>query len=224
MTTRVDTPWIVLKFGGTSVSTPANWERIARIAGERAAGNVRVLIVHSALTGITDRLDALLGASLQGKHAAVLDDIEARHRALAAGLGIELPAGLRRNLDELRQLTAGIALIGEVSARTRARVMSTGELMATELGAAYLRARGLDVCRVDARELLRAETRKGATGKANVLSATCGYAPDDALARSLGDGARIVITQGFIASDESGHTVLLGRGGSDTSAAYFAAK
>ena len=224
MTTRVDTPWIVLKFGGTSVSTPANWERIARIAGERAAGNVRVLIVHSALTGITDRLDALLGASLQGTHAAVLDDIEARHRALAAGLGIELPAGLRRNLDELRQLTAGIALIGEVSARTRARVMSTGELMATELGAAYLRARGLDVCRVDARELLRAETRKGATGKANVLSATCGYAPDDALARSLGDGARIVITQGFIASDESGHTVLLGRGGSDTSAAYFAAK
>ena len=40
--------WIVLKFGGTSVSSLANWTNIARIVAERRAGGERVLIVHSA--------------------------------------------------------------------------------------------------------------------------------------------------------------------------------
>ena len=62
------------------------------------------------------------------------------------------------------------------------------------------------------------------TAKASILSAACHFAPDPALERALQALAPVVITQGFIASDEDGHTVLLGRGGSDTSAAYFAAK
>ncbi|MGE0581606.1 MAG: bifunctional aspartate kinase/diaminopimelate decarboxylase [Steroidobacteraceae bacterium] len=217
-------PWVVLKFGGTSVSTAANWQRIARIARERSAGGTHVLIVHSALSGITDRLERLLEGALQGAHAAVLDDIEQRHRALAADLGVSADDTVLPHFDDLRQLAAGIALVGEVSARTRARVMSTGELMATALGAAYLRAQGLDVQWADARRLLRAEVRKGASAKASVLSATCVFTPDDALAQGLAAASRIAITQGFIASDDEGHTVLLGRGGSDTSAAYFAAK
>ena len=60
--------------------------------------------------------------------------------------------------------------------------------------------------------------------KASMLSATCNFAPDAALDAQLQALAPIVITQGFIASDEDGNTVLLGRGGSDTSAAYLAAK
>ncbi len=221
---RQGVPWVVLKFGGTSVSTAANWQRIASIARERSAAGRHVLIVHSALSGITDRLERLLEGALQGAHAAILDDIEQRHRALAADLGVPVDATLQRQLDELRQLAAGIALVGEVSARTRARAMSAGELMATALGAAYLRSQGLDVHWADARRMLRAEERKGASAKASVLSATCVFTPDDALARELAAAAPIAITQGFIAGDDDGHTVLLGRGGSDTSAAYFAAK
>ena len=57
-----------------------------------------------------------------------------------------------------------------------------------------------------------------------MLSATCNFAPDAALEAQLSGLPPLVITQGFIASDEDGNTVLLGRGGSDTSAAYFAAK
>jgi len=224
MTTQVDAPWIVLKFGGTSVSTAPNWQRIAQIVRRRAADGSRVLLVHSALSGITDRLAALLEAALQGTHAEIIADIEARHHALAADLGVAVPEGLQRNLAELRQLASGVALVGEVSDRTRARVMATGELMATELGAAYLRAQGLDVVWADARRMLRAAGREGASARARVLSATCDFAPDAALARDLGSGAPVCITQGFIASDSDGHTVLLGRGGSDTSAAYFAAK
>jgi len=224
VTTPADVSWVVLKFGGTSVSTAPNWHRIAAIARERSQDGTHVLIVHSALSGITDRLERVLDGALQDTHAAVLDDIEGRHRALAAELGVAIGEGLQRHFDDLRQLAAGVALVGEVSARTRARVMSTGELMATELGAAFLRAQGLDVRWADARRLLRAEERAGASAKASVLSATCVFAPDDVLARELASGSRIAITQGFIASDAEGHTVLLGRGGSDTSAAYFAAK
>ena len=95
--------------------------------------------------------------------------------------------------------------------------------MATDLGARYLRAQGLQVDWADARTMLLAEER-GASVKASILNATCVFAPDGALAQRLAALAPVVVTQGFIASDTEGNTVLLGRGGSDTSAAYLAAK
>jgi bifunctional diaminopimelate decarboxylase / aspartate kinase len=63
-----------------------------------------------------------------------------------------------------------------------------------------------------------------ASARANFLSATCEFAADPALQRQLAACPGVVVTQGFIASDAAGDTVLLGRGGSDTSAAYLAAK
>ena len=216
--------WIVLKFGGTSVSSLANWRNIAKVAAERRAGGARVLIVHSAITGVTDHLEKLLDAALRQAHDEELRAIEERHRRLAAELGIALGAEVERQLAELRQIAAGVALVGEVSDRTRARVMSTGELMATELGARYLRTHGLDVAWADARSMLKAEERRSASAKASVLSVTCNFAPDAALEERLASLPAIVVTQGFIASDDDGNTVLLGRGGSDTSAAYLAAK
>jgi len=221
---RTPSAWIVLKFGGTSVSSLANWRNILQIARRRLQGGARVLIVHSAVTGITDRLEKLLNAALAQTHAEDLRAIEERHRHLAGELGVELGGGVERYLAELRQIAAGIALVGEVSDRTRARVMSAGELMATDLGARYLRAQGLGVDWADARTMLKSEERRGANAKSSVLSATCSFGPDGALEGRLDSMASVVITQGFIASDDDGNTVLLGRGGSDTSAAYFAAK
>ena len=221
---RNGSPWIVLKFGGTSVSTLANWRNIARVARERRATGARVLIVHSALSGITDRLEKLLETAMRSEHRETLAFIEDRHRKLCAELGVAVSAELERHFTELGQIAAGLALIGELSDRTRARVMSKGELMATELGARYLHTQGLDVEWADARTMLRAEERKGASNRASMLNATCSFSPDADLERRLSQLAPIVVTQGFIASDEDNDTVLLGRGGSDTSAAYLAAK
>jgi len=222
--TRTASDWIVLKFGGTSVSSLITWRNIAQVAGARCAEGARVLIVHSALTGITDRLEKLLVAARGEAQEEELKMIEERHRRLAAELGIPLGSECERQLAELRQIAAGIALIDEVSDRTRARVMSSGELMATDLGARFLRAQGLAVDWADARTMLLAEERASASSKSSILSATCGFAPDPALQKRLAELAPIVVTQGFIASDAEGNTVLLGRGGSDTSAAYLAAK
>jgi len=216
--------WIVLKFGGTSVSSLPNWSNIARVAAERQTGGARVLIVHSAISGITDRLERLLDAAIGQAPEEELRAIEDRHRILAAELSVPLGEDVERRLAELREIAAGVALVREVSDRTRARVLASGELMASEIGARFLAARGLNVAWVDARTMLRAE-RHGASPKASVLSAVCGFAPDAALQERLGAAAApVVITQGFIAGDEDGNTVLLGRGGSDTSAAYLAAK
>jgi len=216
--------WVVLKFGGTSVSSAGNWQNIAKVVQARLAEGLWPVVVHSALSGITDRLESLLAGALDGEFRPILAQIEQRHRELARDLDIACPPAVERHLADLRQIAAGVALVGEVSDRIRARVMATGELLATEIGAAYLRSQGLDVHWLDARTVLRAEERKGASAKASVLSATCRFEPEPDLQQRLTGLGKVILTQGFIASDEVGNTVLLGRGGSDTSAAYIAAK
>ena len=219
-----DGGWVVLKFGGTSVSSRINWLKIADVVRARRAAGARVLIVHSAESGITDRLEKLLGAALTDSHGPELDAIDARHRQLIADLGIEAGEAFESRLQDLRQIVAGVALMREVSDRTRARVMAMGELLATDLGCQFLRTQGIETRWADARTMLRGEDRSGATARAAFLSATCNFAPDPELDRRLESLGSVVITQGFIASNDEGDTVLLGRGGSDTSAAYLAAK
>jgi diaminopimelate decarboxylase/aspartate kinase len=216
--------WVVLKFGGTSVSSLSNWRNIAGIVRDRLASGARVLVVHSALAGITDRLEKLLEVALTGDAAQALAHIEERHRRFALELGVPVSAALEQWFAELREIAATIQRIGAVSDRTRARLLAMGELMATELGASFLAAQQIAVTLVDARRLLRAEERGAASARASTLSVTCSFAPDEGLRGELEALTPVILTQGFIASDASGETVLLGRGGSDTSAAYLAAK
>jgi bifunctional diaminopimelate decarboxylase / aspartate kinase len=224
MTNTSDSSWVVLKFGGTSVSSVSNWKNVAGVVHARLAEGLHPVVVHSALSGITDRLEQLLAKALTGEWEPVMEQIERRHVDLARDLGVAVCPDLERHFTDLRKSAAGIHLIGEISDRLRARVMATGELMATRIGAAYLASDGIDVHWLDARTLLHAEERPAASDRASYLSATCNFEPDLALQQRLATGGKVVITQGFIASDAKGDTVLLGRGGSDTSGSYFAAK
>ncbi|MDB6082159.1 MAG: aspartate kinase [Gammaproteobacteria bacterium] len=216
--------WVVLKFGGTSVSSAANWHNIAGVLRERMAANLRPVVVHSAMSGITDRLESLLSAAIGGGHRAVLEQIDRGHRDLARKLSIVPGAQFDGFMDDLGRMADAIAETHELSDRVRARVMAMGELLATSLGATFLNAQGIGTAWVDARQFLRAEQRHGSNEKAGLLSATCDFSPDARLQEYLRALDRVVITQGFIAANEEGDTVLLGRGGSDTSGSYFAAK
>ena len=216
--------WVVLKFGGTSVSSAANWHNIAGVVRARMAASLRPVIVHSALSGITDRLESLLAAAVAGTHSRALEQIDAAHRNLAKALGIVPSPLFERFMIELQTLAHSAADSREISDGLRARVMAMGELLATALGATFLNAQGIKTAWADARQVLRADSRPGATVKAGLLSATCDFAPDTGLQDSWRALDQVVITQGFIAANDAGETVLLGRGGSDTSAAYFAAK
>jgi bifunctional diaminopimelate decarboxylase / aspartate kinase len=216
--------WVVLKFGGTSVSTAANWHNIAQVLKARLAEGLRPAVVHSALSGITDRLESLLTAAMTGNHAPVLEQIEDKHRALAASLSVAPNRQFDAFMQELRQLAAEIAQRRAIDDEIRARVMAEGELLATCIGCAFLNAQGIAATWIDARSVLRAEERESASQKASLLSATCDFTPDAGLQAAWRSLDQVVITQGFIAANAAGQTVLLGRGGSDTSGAYFAAK
>ena len=208
---------VVLKFGGTSVTSARNWGHIEAVVRERVDDGYRVVVVCSALSKVSDALERLLEDAAAGRDIApALQALVDRHADQAEDMGLDLKQHAGDLLEDLERLAYGASLIGEASPRLRARIMSAGELISTRLGAAWLRARGLDVAWEDARTVL---TSRGGEG---FLNATCSYEPDAALQARF--ASPVVLTQGFIAREPGGDTVLLGRGGSDTSAAYLAAR
>ena len=217
------TPWIVLKFGGTSVSTVDRWRTIAAEARARHETGLRPLIVCSAMSGVSNRLEAL--ARDPRDHDATLAWIRERHDALATAMGLDLDAILGEELDRLGRVALGAALIGEAGPKVHARLMAAGELLSTRLGAAFLNQQGLPTAWFDARDGLVASDPASAPESRRILSANVDFERDEALgARLAAVPEPVVLTQGFIARDRDGATVLLGRGGSDTSASTFAAK
>jgi diaminopimelate decarboxylase/aspartate kinase len=217
--------WVVLKFGGTSVSTPERWETIAGRVAERLAAGLRPLVVCSAMAGISNLLEELLALAVEGRHEAVLGAVRQRHLALGAALGLDAAALLHDDLEELSRLALGASLLRESGPSLKARVMAHGELLSTRLGAAFLNARGVSTAWLDARTALEAREEPAAHTARAFLAATCDSERDPALAARLAaEPAAAILTQGFIARSRAGDTVLLGRGGSDTSAACFAAK
>lgn len=219
-----ESPWVVMKFGGTSVSSAETWATIAGLLRNRMADGLRPVIVHSALQGVSNKLERVLLDAAAGKTSDGLTKIRQQHFELAAALGLDAAALLDETLHELEQLVAGVRLIREVSVRVRVRIMALGELMATRLGAEYLQTVGVPVEWLDARDLLTSVTSSGGQRKQDYLSAVCDASADADFQGRLAKLDTVVLTQGFIARNEWGETVLLGRGGSDTSAAYFAAR
>ncbi|GAB3728398.1 bifunctional aspartate kinase/diaminopimelate decarboxylase [Luteimonas pelagia] len=215
--------WTVLKFGGTSVSQRHRWDAIGRIAQARAraAPDGRVLVVVSALSGVTNALQAIA----DGKVPAV-DGVAAlvtRHRDFAAELGLDADAVLGERLDALRAL----ATDARASARPwdwQAAVLGQGELLSSTLGAAYLRSQELDFGWCDARDWLAAEALPNQSAWAGRLCVSCRVdGSPEGRVRFAAQPGRMLLTQGFIARHGDGGTAILGRGGSDTSAAYFGA-
>lgn len=217
--------WVVIKFGGTSVASRAHWNTIASIARTRLGEGLRPLLVCSAVAGVSNLLEELLRQAPDSAYQSCQARIEAVHRELARELGLDADELLADEFQTLGRAALGASLVREVSPRLHARVMALGELMSTTLGAAFFNAQGLATAWIDARTLLQSVPPPHARDVQRYLSATCEYAFDPGLQQRLTrESAQVLLTQGFIARDDHGHTVVLGRGGSDTSAAYLAAK
>ena len=213
--------WIVLKFGGTSVSQRHRWDTIGRIAARRAREeDARVLVVVSALSGVTNALQAIAdGAEPRAGMAALAD----RHRAFAAELGLDPEASLGTRLAALHAL-ADDPRAADRPLDWQAEVLAQGELLSSTLGAAYLCAQGLDFGWCDARDWLHALALPNQNDWTARLCVSCRHEGDPgSRARFDAQPPRLLLTQGFIARHGDGGTAVLGRGGSDTSAAYFGA-
>ncbi len=220
--TNVDS-WVVLKFGGTSVATHAQWQTIAGIIRACVARGERPFLVFAALANVSRRLEELIRAVQAGDGQQEKRWIKSRHFELARHLGLDGEELLAPYLSELDRLSLGIGLTAESSPATRARVLAVGELLITRLAAAYLNGQGLSTTWLDARTLLSSTDEPRTAAHREFLAASCAAEPDPDLQLEL-SGCQIALTQGFIAGNGRGQTVLLGWGGSDTSAAYFAAK
>jgi len=209
--------WRVLKFGGTSV-TAAPLAAAGIVAA--AARERRVAVVVSALAGVTDRLVALVGRARAG--AADLDDdlaaIGELHRERARRLNGAAALCRSRFESELRSLRAALAEVRETgSPHAIARALAAGERLSAPLFAATLEAvAGRPVEVIDATELLVAA---GSPEEAAPQLEATRQRSRRRLAGCLGP----VVVPGFYAGAADGAPLLLGRGGSDTSATLLGA-
>ena len=219
---------VVMKFGGTSVKDPEAIRRLARIvAREQAISGVPVVVV-SAMSGITDQLlDAVTAvergdAELASQKVTMMRD---RHRAAAEALLTraderdEVIDALERQWREAAALLHAMAVLREVSPRSRDAVVAMGELASSRLVAAALTELGTPARCVDARRVLVTSADHG-QGRPD-LAATSARLHEHVL--PLTTSGVVAVLGGFIGATAEGITTTLGRGGSDYSASLFGA-
>ena len=210
--------WLVLKFGGTSVAGKRQWETIASLARARQDDGYRILLVCSAVAGVTNLLTALAN---HPDSKSRLSDLLDLHRSLSTELEVdfdqwlpEAEQGLRKSLERIGTNPGPSSTAG---------LLAFGEWLSTRIGAGFLR-QNLDVGWVDARHALEILPEPELSAARRWLSASCRPGPDQALADRWGKLEPILLTQGYVATTDNGETALLGRGGSDTSAALLAGR
>jgi diaminopimelate decarboxylase/aspartate kinase len=209
--------WVVLKFGGTSVAGKPQWLTIASLLQQRLAQGKRVLLVCSAVSGVTNRLSELADAPSEQALQAILDI----HTRLAAEL--EIPRGEWLDQARRRMQSCMSRLQQDEDHAARADLLAVGEWLSTKIGAEFLKPL-LPLDWLDIREHLTARDEPDLSAARQWLSASCEPGPEPAFQRACSVLHPVVITQGYIASNRDGATVLLGRGGSDTSAALLAGR
>ena len=212
----------VLKFGGTSVGTAPALQS-ARDISEAARRQAPVVIVVSALSGVTNQLDVAAAAAGEGRTdpASCAGAIRDRHLALLEAVAPgdasrEAVRAIERRTRELEARLATIRASAQLAAASRAAVLALGERLAAPVAAAALRGLGLDAHAIDASDIVR-------TSRA-FPEADVDYGTTRRLARAALDGlpASVVpVVTGFIGATSSGATTLLGRGGSDLTAAVL---
>lgn len=205
---------VVSKFGGTSVADFDAMNRSADIVLSDA--NVR-LVVLSASAGITNLLVALAEGLEHGERFEKLDAI--RNIQFAILERLRYPNVIR---EEIERLLENITVLAEAAALATSpaltdELVSHGELMSTLLFVEILRERDVQAQWFDVRKVMRTNDR---FGRAEPDVAALAELAALQLLPRLNEG--LVITRGFIGSENKGRTTTLGRGGSDYTAALLA--
>lgn len=214
-----------MKFGGTSVKDKNAIERVISIVRGRMAD--KPLVVVSALAKVTRVLCGIAeGAEAQHLKEVdeLLDSLRDRHTSLAAELlsaNTEIlntcVSEVNAVLDSLTDFAHGVCQIGELSPRSYARIVSTGEVLSSKIVAAAMNVYGLSCRWLDARKMIVTDC--------SYMSAVPDLAATEANVKRFvpeaAKGVSVVLTQGFIASSVEGSPSVLGFEGSDYSAAIF---
>lgn len=210
----------VLKFGGTSVGSPESILSLKKIV---EAERQSVIVVVSALGGITDKLIAAARMAQKGDNAYLSEMeaiVERHHNMVNTVISDEnrrtvLLGILNELLGELSSIYQGVYLIRDLSPKTLSAIVSYGERLSSHIVATLIEG----ARRVDSREFIKTEFKHGKYVLDSEITAE--------LVRNTFSDVQVscpIVVPGFISSDrDSGETTNLGRGGSDYTASIIAA-
>ncbi|PKL79245.1 MAG: lysine-sensitive aspartokinase 3 [Ignavibacteriae bacterium HGW-Ignavibacteriae-4] len=202
----------VLKFGGTSVKDAETINKVHQIVSNYTG---KQAIVVSAHAGVTNMLVDICN-SRKEEISPLLSDLFQKHTSIAKELGIlELVNEFITNeLSEIDVITNYLPL----SPQLKDVVMSKGEILSSTIIYTYFKNKGLKVSYVDAREVMKTNSRF--TNAELEFDKSCEIIFERFTSEYLSND--VTVMGGFIASDEEGRPTTLGRGGSDYSAAVVA--
>ncbi|GKX60381.1 bifunctional aspartate kinase/homoserine dehydrogenase I [Leminorella grimontii] len=214
----------VLKFGGTSV---ANSERFMRVADiiENNARQGQVATVLSAPAKITNHLVAMIEKTVAGQDVITnMRDAEQIFSELLSGLAQsqsgfeagELKRLVEQEFAQLKHVLHGISLLGQCPDGVNASIISRGEKLSIAIMEAVFKARGYEVTVINPVTMLLAH--------GHYLESTVDIAESSRRLKEMAiPGNHVILMAGFTAGNEKGELVVLGRNGSDYSAAVLAA-
>jgi aspartokinase/homoserine dehydrogenase 1 len=217
-----DQGMIVMKFGGTSVGTAERILQLINIVRE-TTGHTPVVVVVSALSGVTNLLEEACqkAAAQDESFKAVVEAIARRHDECIGSIPFspstssKLIVQVREPLQRLGEICKGLFLVGDLTAKTKAHIMSYGELLSSRIVAAAMEHQGLSPVWIDSRKVIVTDSQ--------YLSAQVDFEETNKrIIESVSDGSRLYIAPGYIARSHVGESTTLGRGGSDYTAAIFA--
>ncbi|HVU12549.1 MAG TPA: aspartate kinase, partial [Phototrophicaceae bacterium] len=219
---------LTMKFGGTSVGSPEAIHNVVNIVSDEVKAGNRVLVVVSAMSGVTDQLltsvkEAVAGnkwnylscsQKLRDRHAEVLHILTSPGADRDAVL-----AEIDRLLAQHVELCNAVNTLGEGTPRISDAVIAFGERMSSRVVAAALRQQGIKAQAFDAGQFVITDDK---FGSAAPLWEVTEARIREKLLPLLDKGITPVLT-GFVGATRDGHVTTLGRGGSDYSGAIFAA-
>lgn len=219
---------LVMKFGGTSVGTAEALAQTAQIVQRQHALTPRLMVVTSALSGVTDLLLGSAAAAAQGNttpYNQALQALRNKHESIIKTLvddrarQEEVRGAITLLILDFANLCQAISVLGEATPRALDAVASLGERMAVRLLAAVLENIGVSAQYVEATRLI--VTDDHFQSALPDLSAT--RMASRAVLNTLLDQGVVPVITGFIGATHSGVTTTLGRGGSDYTAALLGA-
>ncbi len=215
----------VLKFGGSSVGTTDAISKVIAIVKARVQTSP-VIVVLSAMSGVTDQLILLGQTAAQGNDAyqTMIQNLVQKHEdAVRALLPTTQHASTLQMVKQLiQEIESNCAIIlneRALTLRMQDCLMSYGEILSSKIIAAAFEAEGIDQAWLDSRAMIKTNHNYSS---AEVDRALTNQTIQNYFANPSNQHA-LYLAPGFIASNAEGHTTTLGRGGSDYTAAIYAA-
>jgi aspartokinase/homoserine dehydrogenase 1 len=215
----------VLKFGGSSVGSVENIQRIIGIVQKEKEQGEDVVLVCSAFSKVTDQLinaGKLAEKKDNQTYLEIFESFKERHRAAIEALVTdaevkkEMLEEFIESMERVEDILKGINLLGELSDKTLAQLVSYGERFSSFIVAGAIKSAGLNGIYVNATKLVRTDS--------NFLSAKVNFDKTNKNILDFFEAIHgVAVVTGFIGSDEYGNVTTLGRGGSDYTAAIFGA-